>query len=152
MPGKIIEKDPRIIIAANSEPLYVRMFVKIDTNFLSILDSTKGFPTVTGFTLGAFPPVKFGWILTNTTVSGGYTIFEYRYNGVVRKESKDIALPFLFDSVAILPTTTTDQLSAITDPTIQLAGQIIQIEGFRDSDEAFTAIGIPSDFKVREEN
>ena len=135
VPGKTIEKDPKITIAANSESVYARMFVKIDTNFLSILDSAKGFPTV-----------KTGWTLANTTVSGGYTTLEYRYSAVVPKAATDTVLPTLFDNVAVLSTATTAQLSAIADPTIQVVGQIVQSEGFADAGAAFTAVGNPSGF------
>ena len=137
VPGRTIAKDPTITIGANSEAVYARMFVKIDTNFLSLLDTTVA---------GAFPTVKTGWTLANTVVSGNYTILEYRYNTVVAKSATATVLPTLFDNLKVKSTATTTQISAITDPTIQVVGQIVQTEGFADASAAFTAVGNPTGF------
>ena len=139
------------------------MFVKIETNFLDVLDNLEGFPGVKGLTLGIIPGIKNSWNLTDAIVSGDYTILEYRYSDIVPKAAKDTVLPILFDNITVLSTVTAAQLSAITDPTIQLVGQIVQSEGFthagaafatagNPSGAAFATAGNPSDFKTGEED
>lgn len=135
VPGRVVEKDPTLTIKANSEEVYARVFVKIDTNFYNLLDSTKGLPTA-----------NTDWTLNATTTSGDYTILEYRYDNAISKASTDTQLPTVFDNVGIVTTATGTQLSGISDATVQVVGQIIQTEGFADASAAFTAAGRPAGF------
>ncbi|MCI0502302.1 MAG: hypothetical protein L0Y48_01775 [Fusobacteria bacterium] len=135
VPSRIIPKDPTVTIGANSEEVYARVFVKIETDFLNAIDTTAGFTTPNS-----------GWSLFGTTVSGDYTIIEYRFSTIVGKATTDQELPQVFEQLKIKNSATTTDISAINDPNIKVIAQIVQVESFADATAAFTAVGRPAGY------
>ena len=135
VPSRVIPKDPTVTIGANSEEVYARVFVKIETDFLNAIDTTAGFTTPNS-----------GWSLFGTTVSGDYTIIEYRFSTVVGKATTDQELPPVFEQLKIKNSATTTDLAAIGDPEIDVIAQIVQVESFANATAAFTAVGRPAGY------
>lgn len=136
VPGRTIAKNPTITVKQNSEAVYARAFVKIETSFYNILDGTAGLPTVDS-----------NWTLSSTKTDGIYTVLEYRYNSIVAKNaSSDTVLNPLFTQIKISTNATVASLALVTDPTIKVVGQIIQTEGFANAGAAFTSAGTPTGF------
>ena len=112
IPGRIIQKNPFIKVAADSETCW--LFVKIENNLGDAV-------TINGLT---------GW--TEVEGHAGY----YQYNVTV---DAGVTVP-VFESITVATTNEYDDLNDITNKSIVITAYAVQAEGI-DQDAAWTALG-----------
>lgn len=158
-PGVPQAKDPTITVDAGSEPVYIRVLVKINTQLFGLMEPATNV-TFTGgegteqweITGSAFPTANSPWVKNgNGTVDGDYTYLEYRYpivldgfNDSGEAEAFTIETP-VFSGFRLKTGAKVEDFNTATgdpiDMRIIVVSQCIQAAGFDDAETAFTALG-----------
>lgn len=138
IPGNTYVKDPTVTVEKGSENSYIRMFVTI--NKISELKSALG---------DDFSPQNYVtgwdsdvWDCVKTIDNGDNTIkYEFRYYKTVNAfdSDSDIVLESLFDTFTLPGEITNEELKAISALEITVKANAIQVSGFDNADEAWSA-------------
>lgn len=112
-PGAVLDKDPTVTVAADSEKSYVFMKLAVDPAIAAI----------------ATLNMNSTW-----QVVPGKTDVYYK---VVDATTTDTALPALFTTVTVNKDATNTQIAAAANKTIVVTAYAIQFEGFNDAAAAF---------------
>lgn len=122
-PGAVLDKDPTITVAANSETAYV--FVE-----LAFTDSLTKYTASVGINYNA------DWTLLKT--DGNKKI--YVYKTTVATKDTPTALAPVFSQLTFANALTAANLDELKDAKITVTGYAIQATGFNDAAAAWTAV------------
>lgn len=114
VPGRVIPKDPTVVVQANSEDAYVRARIDFSTGLEALLEDLTIDPL---------------WVLE----ADGY----YYYANMVAKSGSDTILPAIFTHVQVKTTVTNADLASM-NPEIDITAHAIQAEGFTNAQDAFS--------------
>lgn len=142
MPGHTYTKDPTMTVHPGSEHSYVRMVVTLNK-----LEELKAIACLGGedFTI---ENIISGWdselwsLHATTEDEASNTVtYEFRYHETVDASEleEDLVLEPLFTEISMPGEITGEELATIADLELTIHGHAIQVLGFDDADEAWTA-------------
>jgi len=160
LPGHTYTKDPTVTIGKESEPAYVRMFVKITD--LADVKAVLGAALEGSIVDGKFLPQYFvgGWDNSVWQTTGeiveadNAAVYEFWYVGTELNDEGEVGIvdaldaekvmPALFTSITVPEGVINDDLKKLEDMDIQVVAQAVQADGFASQEAAWAEIADPA--------